>query len=220
MILWLRYFRNLLLRNLQLKVVSLTLAILLWIALNSEPRSEIGLRVPLEFRNSPKEVEVLGETNTVDVRLSASSSIVKRIDASEVTASIDLSDWAAGERTYSLNESNLSVPFGVAVTKITPNKIRLRFEKTERKIVRIQPRILGKPAGDHIVTSIVCEPDRAELEGPASHLAPVEWISTDSLDVSGRSSTISARLHLYVEDPLVRLTADQETRVEITIAPK
>jgi len=220
MILWLRYFRNLLLRNLQLKIVSLTLAILLWIALNIEPRSEIGLRVPLEFRNSPKEVEVLGETNTVDVRLSASSSIVKRIDASEVTASIDLSDWAAGERTYSLSESNLSVPFGVAVTKITPNKIRLRFEKTERKIVRIQPRILGKPAGDQTVISIVCEPDRAELEGPASHLAPVEWISTDSLDVSGRSSTISARLHLYVEDPLVRLTADQETRVEVTITPK
>jgi hypothetical protein len=204
MILWLRYFRNLLLRNLQLKVVSLTLAILLWIVLNSEPRSEIGLRVPLEFRNSPKEVEVLGETNTVDVRLSASSSIVKRIDASEVTASIDLSDWAAGERTYSLSESNLSVPFVLIANHSS-------FEKTERKIVRIQPRILGKPAGDHTVTSIVCEPDRAELEGPASHLAPVAWISTDSLDVSGRSSTFSVRLHLYVEDPLVRLTADQET---------
>ena len=47
MILWLRYFRNLFLRNLQLKVVSLTLAILLWIALNGEPKSEIGLKVPL-----------------------------------------------------------------------------------------------------------------------------------------------------------------------------
>jgi len=130
MILWLRYFRNLLLRNLQLKVVSLTLAILLWIALTGEPKSEIGLKVPLEFRNSPKEVEVLGETNAIDIRLSASSSIVKRIDASEVTASIDLSDWTPGERTYSLGGSNLSVPFGVAVTKITPNKIRLRFEPT------------------------------------------------------------------------------------------
>ena len=135
MIHWLRYFRNLLLRNLQLKVVSLTLAILLWIALNGEPKSEIGLKVPLEFRNSPKGVEVLGETNAVDIRLSASSSIVKRIDASEVTASIDLSDWTPGERTYSLGESNLSVPFGVAVTKIAPNKIRLRFEPTDSKLV-------------------------------------------------------------------------------------
>jgi YbbR domain-containing protein len=220
MIHWLRYFRNLLLRNLQLKVVSLTLAILLWIALNGEPKSEIGLKVPLEFRNSPKEVEVLGETNTVDIRLSASSSIVKRIDASEVTASIDLSDWTPGERTYSLGESNLSLPFGVAVTKITPNKIRLRFEPTDHKIVRINPRILGKPAEGHIVTAVVCQPERAELEGPASHLAPLESISTDSLDVSGKSSTFSVRLHLYVEDPLVRLTANQETLVEVTITPK
>jgi YbbR domain-containing protein len=220
MILWLRYFRNLLLRNLQLKVVSLALAILLWIALNSEPKSEIGLKVPLEFRNSPKGVEVLGETNTVDVRLSASSSIVKRIDASEVTASIDLSDWAAGERTYSLSENNLSVPFGVAVAKITPNKIRLRFEQAGRKIVSVHPRILGKPAEDYIVTAVVCQPDKVELEGPASHLAPLESISTDSLDISGRSSTFSARLHLYIDDPLVRLAADQETRVEVTIAPQ
>ena len=220
MIFWLRYFKNLFLRNLQLKLVSLTLAVLLWIALNGEPKSEIGLKVPLEFRNSPKGVEVLGETNTVDIRLSASSSIVKRIDASEVTASIDLSEWTTGERTYSLSESNISVPFGVAVTKITPNKIRLRFEKTERKIVRVHPRVLGKPAEGHIVTAVVCQPERAELEGPASHLAPLESVSTDSLDVSGRSSTFSARLHLYVEDPLVRLAADQDTRVEVTIAPK
>jgi YbbR domain-containing protein len=220
MIRWLRYFRNLLLRNLRLKVVSLTLAVLLWIALNGEPKSEIGLKVPLEFRNSPKGVEVLGETNTVDIRLSASSSIVKRIDASEVTAFIDLSEWTAGERTYSLSESNLTVPFGVAISKITPNKIRLRFEQTARKIVKVRPRILGKPAEGHTIVAVACQPDQAELEGPASHLSPLESVSTDSLDISGRASTFSARLHLYIEDPLVRLAADQETRVEVTIAPK
>jgi len=220
MILWLRYFRNLLLRNLPLKVVSLTLAVLLWIALNNEPRSEVGLRVPLEFRNSPKGVEVLGDTNTVDIRLSATSSIVKRIDASGVTASIDLSEWTPGERTFSLGASNLTVPFGIAVTKITPNKVRLRFEPTEHKLVRVHPRILGKPAEGFIVTAIICQPDKAELEGPASHLTALESVSTDSLDISGRSSTFSARLHLYIEDPLVRLVADHETQVEVTIAPK
>jgi YbbR domain-containing protein len=220
MILWFRYFRNLLLRNLQLKIVSVTLAVLLWLALNGEPKSEIGLKVPLEFRNSPKGVEVLGETNAVDIRLSASSSIVKRIDASDVTASIDLSEWALGERTYSLGERNFTVPFGVALAKITPNKIRLRFEPTERKSVRVHPRILGKPAEGSIVTAIVCRPDWTELEGPASHLKALESVSTDGLDVSGRSATFSARLHLYVEDPLVRLAADQETQVEVSIAPK
>ena len=91
--------------------------------------------MPLEFRNSPKESKCWERHNAVDVRLSASSSIMKRIDASDVAASIDLSDWELGERTYSLSESNLRIPFGVAVTKITPNKIRLRFEHTQHKMV-------------------------------------------------------------------------------------
>lgn len=220
MIPWLIYFKNLLLRNLQLKVVSVTLAVLLWIALNGEPKSEVGLKVPLEFRNSPKGVEVLGETNTIDIRLSASSSIVKRINAADVIASIDLSEWAPGERTYSLGERNLTVPFGVTVTKITPSKIRLRFEPTERKMVRIHPRLLGKPAEGYVVAEIKCQPDKAELEGPSSHLTGLESASTDSLDISGRSSSFSARLHLYVDDPLVRLPAEQETQVDVAIVPK
>lgn len=217
---WLRYLRNLLLRNLQLKLVSLGLAALLWIALNVEPKSEISLKVPLEFRNTPKGVEVLGGTNTVDVRLSASSSIVKRIDASDVTASLDLSEWSAGERTYSLDSKNLVIPFGVAVTRITPSKIRLRFEPTERKAVTVHARIVGKPALGHAVTAIVCDPAMAELEGPASHLTAIQSVSTDSLDVTGRSSTFSMRLPLYIEDPVVRLAVDQDIRVEVTIVPQ
>lgn len=217
---WLRYLRNLLLRNLQLKLVSLGLAALLWIALNVEPKSEISLKVPLEFINTPKGVEVLGGTNTVDVRLSASSSIVKRIDASDVTASLDLSEWSAGERTYSLDSKNLVIPFGVAVTRITPSKIRLRFEPTERKAVTVHARIVGKPALGHAVTAIVCDPAMAELEGPASHLTAIQSVSTDSLDVTGRSSTFSMRLPLYIEDPVVRLAVDQDIRVKVTIVPQ
>jgi YbbR domain-containing protein len=201
--------------------VSLILALLLWIALNGEPKSEVSFRVPLEFRNSPKNVEVLGEpVNSVDVRVSASSSIVKRIDASDLTVSIDLSDWTFGERTYSLNEENLTVPFGVSVIKIAPSKVRLRFEPTEQKTVKIRPRIIGKPAEGYLVTAVKCSPDKTLLEGPASHLAALESVSTDSLDISGRSSRISARLQLYVEDPLVRIAIQQETLVEVSIAAK
>ena len=188
MILWLRYFRNLLLRNLQLKVVSLTLAILLWIALNGEPKSEIGLKVPLEFRNSPKGVEVLGETNAVDIRLSASSSIVKRIDASEVTASIDLSDWTPGRTHLFAKREQPHCSFWRCryQNHSEQDPLALRTDGSARWS-EVHPRILGKPAEGHtIVTEVVCQPEQAELEGPASHLAALESISTDSLDVSGR----------------------------------
>jgi YbbR domain-containing protein len=221
MIQYLRPLKNLLLRNRQLKLVSLSLALLLWIALNGEPKSEVSFKVPLEFRNSPKTVEILGDTlNWVDVRVSGRSSILKRMEASNLTASIDLSDWSWGERTYSLGEANLTVPFGVTVIKITPNIIRLRFERTERKTVEIRPRVIGSPAEGYRIIGVSCDPDHADLEGPASHLAAVETISTDSLDITGKSSRVTARLHLYVQDPLVRLATRQETLVDVSIAPK
>jgi hypothetical protein len=59
-----------------------------------------------------------------------------------------------------------------------------------------------------------------ELEGPASHLTAIQSVSTDSLDITGRSSTFSTRLPLYIEDPVVRLAANQDVRVEVIIAPQ
>ena len=160
MIRYLRPLRNLVFRNAQLKLVSLTLALLLWIALNGEPKSEVGFKVPLEFRNSPKNIEILGDAvNLIDVRVNARSSIVKRIDASNLTAAIDLSDWALGERTYSLSEANLTVPFGVTVTKVAPSKVRLRFEQTERKTVEVHPRVIGRPAEGHQIVAVTCDPN-------------------------------------------------------------
>ena len=70
-------FRDLLFRNFSLKLTSLLLSLLLWMALNGEPQSEVGFKVPLEFRNTPSKVEVLSDSvNMVDIRVQASTSLV------------------------------------------------------------------------------------------------------------------------------------------------
>ena len=134
-------FRDLLFRNFSLKLTSLLLSLLLWIALNGEPKSEVAFKIPLEFRNTPSKVEVLSDSvNMVDIRVLATSGLVKRINPSEISAIVNLSNWSLGERTYQLTGENIRLPFGATVTKITPNKIRLRFEPTHQKSVEIRPR--------------------------------------------------------------------------------
>jgi hypothetical protein len=57
-------------RNLGLKVLAVILATLLWITVAGEHVVERSLRVPLEFRNVPETLEIVGNTpDTVDVRL-------------------------------------------------------------------------------------------------------------------------------------------------------
>src|SRR5262245_20773016 len=155
----------------------------------------------------------------IDVRLSAPSGMIKRLQASDVTAAIDLSDWSYGEKTYSLSAGNIRIPYGVGVTQITPSKVRLRFEPTQHKTVPIRVRAIGKAADGHRVTSISCNPHLAEIEGAEEHLSAVHSVSTDSVDINGRSETFVKRLNLFVEDPLLRLSTIQQTNVKINIVP-
>ena len=65
-----------------LKIFSLVLATLLWMAVARESSSEIGLDVPLEYRNIPEHLEITGDAaNTVHVRLRGSSNVIKGISA-------------------------------------------------------------------------------------------------------------------------------------------
>jgi hypothetical protein len=44
-------------------------------------------------------------------------------------------------------------------------------------------------------------------------------VSTDSIDINGRSESFVKRVNLFVEDPLLRLSTIQQTNVEINIVP-
>jgi YbbR domain-containing protein len=205
--------------NFHLKLTSVFLAMLLWVTINGEPKSEIKFRIPLEYRNLPPGIEVLDDTvNAVDIRLIAASGMIKRLEASDITATVDLSDWSYGEKTYSISPSNIRTPFGVSVAKITPDKVRLRFEPTEHKTVPIHPRVIGKVAEGHKVSTVRCEPASTQIDGPEGHLSPIRTISTDSIDVSGRSESFAKRVNLFVDDPLVRFSRVQQTTVEVQIA--
>lgn len=218
---YLSALRGYLFRNFSLKLTSLFLSLLLWIALNGEPKSEVGFRVPLEFRNTPSKVEVLSDSvNTVDIRVLASSSLVKRITPSEISATVNLSNWSLGERTYKLTGENIRIPFGAIVTKITPNTIRLRFEPTHQKSVEIRPRIVGRPAGGYSVSLVNCIPPTAEIEGPASHLDNIQFVYTDSVDITDRYSKVARSVQVFAEDPIVRILKQQEVLVEVNIIPK
>ncbi|PYV43260.1 MAG: hypothetical protein DMG06_11305 [Acidobacteria bacterium] len=220
MIRYLYPLKDFFLKNFHLKLISVLLALLLWITINGEPKSEISFKVPLEYRNPPKGIEVMDDTvNAIDIRLSASTSLVKRLEATDITAAIDLSDWNLGEKTYSISNVNIRVPFGVSITKITPNKVRLRFEPTQEKTVDIRPRVIGKVADGYRVDSINCQPSATRIEGPGGRLSAIRFVSTDGIDVSGRAESYKMRVHLFVEDPLVRLSGDQQTSVEVVIVP-
>lgn len=201
--------------NAPLKLLSLGLSVVLWFAIAGEKTSEMGLRVPLELQNFPREMELTGEpANSVEVRLRASPGVIERLGPGEVSARVNLTGFSEGEHIVHLASDAVRVPFGVKVVRINPSILTLNLERTLHKTVPIRPRLLGRPAPGFEVAEVRAMPPRVEMAGPRSRIQPVESAFTEPVSVEGARSTVVAEVTVGLEDPVLRIQGSP--RVEVT----
>lgn len=204
--------------NLALKALSLVLAVLVWFAIAGETASEMGLRVPLELQNMPRDLELTGDAvDAVEVRVRASAGIIHGLNPGDVAAQIDLAGSAEGERIVHLTPDSIRVPFGVKVVKVAPAMLILNFDRTLQKAVPVRPRLVGRPADGYEVAEIVSEPPEVLVAGPKSRVDEVESAFTEPLALDATKETVSDRVTIGLQDPLLRILGSSEVRVTARI---
>jgi len=163
-----------------LKVLAVALATLLWLTVAGEHIVERSLRVPLEFRNIPQELEISGEPPaTVAVRLRGSSALLSRIDPGEIVAVLDLSNARAGSRLLNIRNDEVRVPYGVEVAQVMPGTLSVELEKSARRVVRVLPAVEGDPAPGYVVGRTHTDPGTVEVVGPESRLKQLSNATTE-----------------------------------------
>ena len=207
-------------RHLGLKFLAIALATLLWLTVAGEQVVERGMRIPLEFRNKPADLEVVGEPAAmVDVRLNGSSTLLARMDPGEVVAVLDLSGARPGARMFHLSTASVRLPYGVEVSQITPSTIQLELEKSATRTINIRPAIEGQPAPGFVVGSVVPKPATVEVTGPASRVAQLSEATTEPIPIDGRRETVRDTVNVGVADASLRLTEAREVTVDVEIVP-
>jgi YbbR domain-containing protein len=209
------------LQNWFLKVVSLLLATLLWAAVSKQASSEIGLDVPLEYRNIPSQLEITGDmTNTIQVRLRGSSNVIKGITAKDVSTTIDLGKMRTGEKIVALSPQNVQAPFGAEVIRVNPSTVRFTLERTVTKTVDIVPTIAGQPTNGFDVGQVFVSPNTVEVEGPESRVDTLSSIATTPIRLDRKQSSFEQTADLDVPDPQIRLQHPSAVNVKIEIRRK
>jgi YbbR domain-containing protein len=211
------FLRKYVFYNFTLKVLSLAVAVLLWMAVTRDPVAEVALNVPVEFHNAPEHLEISSETiPQVQVRVRGPVRAVRDISATEVHAVIDLANVQPGERTYDLSPARIHVPDGVQVVQAVPAQIRISFDRRESRQVEVKPRVIGTFASGYRIEKVTALPQSVTIVGPATHVRGVETAITDPVDASGVVGTATFVSHAYVSDPLVRLADPSPIRVTVT----
>ncbi|HJR57977.1 MAG TPA: CdaR family protein [Vicinamibacterales bacterium] len=207
-------------RNPGLKIMSVLLASALWFIVAGEQNVERTLRVPLEFRNTPVHLEILGDPpTTIDIRVRGSSALLSRIDAGEVVAMIDLAGARQGSRLFHLRTDEVRVPYGVDVLQLTPATIALELEQSARRALRIQPAIEGEPAPGFVTGTVTSDPASVEVVGPESHIKGLTSATTETVSIAGRRENFSDTVTVGVSDAAVRLVEPKSATVSVEIVP-
>jgi YbbR domain-containing protein len=207
-------------RHLGLKVLSIALAVVLWLTVSGEHVAERNLRVPLEFRNLPPQLEITGETiSTVDVRLRGSSAILGRLDAGEVVAVLDLSGGRPGPRLFHLRNDQVRTPFGVEVAQVIPSTISLELEQAASRVVPVIPAVHGEPAPGYVVGRRTAEPATVTVVGPESHIKQLSEATTEPVSVAGSKEKVRDVVTVGVADAALRLQSPQSATVIVEVVP-
>jgi YbbR domain-containing protein len=213
--------RHWIVHNWPLKVVSLLLATLLWAAVSNQESSEIGLEVPLEYRNIPERLEITGDTTTtVQVRLRGPANVIKGITAKDVATTLDVGKMGTGEKIVALSPQNVQVPFGAEVIRVNPSNVRFTLERTVVKTVEVIPAVTGQPAEGFEIGQVLVRPNTIEVEGPESRVNTLSSIATIPIRVDRRQLPIEQAADLDVPDPQIRLQHPSPVNVRVEIHRK
>ncbi|MEE2821584.1 MAG: CdaR family protein [Acidobacteriota bacterium] len=206
--------KDLLVSNIELKVGSLLLAILLWFQIAGQPVQRT-LLLPVEFVNIPSEMEITNDyEREVEVVIRARSTA--SFDERELAVVVDLRGIEPGvERSFPLNsERILNRPYDVDVLGFTPARIRLQLDRTIGKTIKVTPQLLGDPADGFEVTSV--ETQVVTVRGPESRVVNVNEVQAEPINIEGLSSSIVREVSMDTYGSGVRIDPPS-TVIVITI---
>jgi YbbR domain-containing protein len=203
-----------------LKLLSVALATLLWLTVAGDHLVERSMKVPLEFRNLPSQLEIVGDPpTTVDVRLRGSSALLGRIEPREIVAVLNLAGARPGSRMFHMLKDDVRTPYGVEIAQIVPGTLGLELEKIGRRTLPIKPVLDGEPAPGFVTGRVTSDPATVEVAGPESRLKQLTEATTEPVEVTGSRVRVKDIVTVGITDSAVRLVQPQNATVVVEVLP-
>jgi YbbR domain-containing protein len=117
--------------NLGWKLLSVLLAVLLWIAVEGEPELVTVQSVPVFYRNvEPSLALVSNPPATVRIELRGASDVLGPDNLSNVALLLDLAgETEPGEKVFPISGANVSLPAGVRFVRSDPSQLQLHLDR-------------------------------------------------------------------------------------------
>lgn len=183
--------------NMGLKVISLALAIVLWLYVTAQQLEVQTFKVPIELVNIPDGLVLTGKTfEDADVSIKgARIDLLKLRLFGKLKAVVDCSDAKVGRVNMHLSPAALTLPEDFDIRNVSidnPRIIVLEFEKLVTKSVPVKIAYRGQVPKDIIIRGKpIIVPEKVEIRGPKRVVSSISVVSTEEIDLRGRKKKFS-----------------------------
>lgn len=204
--------------NRGLKLVSLLIALVLWMRVAGSEGAEGQYKAAFVLTNVPKSLVLVGDMpENLSVRISGPRAVVSALDERSLNFSLDLSGMQEGINSFELTPSGLNLPRGAEVIQMSPSKIKLQADRKIRKTIPVNPRLVGVPAKGFAVDSVDCEPSQVEVEGAERNIRETKSVFTELIDVSGITEDAERSAEVAIYGTGLRLPDKKSVRVALKV---
>jgi YbbR domain-containing protein len=208
-------------RNLGLKIAALVLGALVWLTVSGPQVERVLHTVPVMYRNLPANLQIVDQTQSVDVHVRGVDNLVSRLQpGTDVRVEVDLAGQAAGTLVLPVRMEQVVAPIGIEVRQVDPGALTLTLEKAGVLDIPIRPMVEGEPKPGFVIGEVSVEPASIAIIGPERRLRETRSALTERVLIDGADRTVTQMVSVAVLDKELRLREPRLVRVTVRIDPE
>ena len=198
-------FKEWLLKDWGLKIISIILAVLiwfLWIQIENPTKSKDFSNIKVTITNEDeldlenKVYKVLNNSDTIRVTVTAPKTVIDSLTADDIIAEADASDLEGGEIPIRLS---LAGDFTYDSIKGSGDTLTFSIEDRARKYINLYSNAEGEVADNYYYNGTTLAQNMIEISGPESEVSRVSY-GRVNIDISGASVPLSANMEIELCD--------------------
>ena len=192
--------KNWFLKNIDIKLLSLFLAIILWlyIAGGENPIVENFIDISLTQNNLSEDLVIKEFPVNVSIGIKGPKNIINNISSHHINGIVDFSEISK-EGLYKL-KVEVAVPKGTQITRIIPSEIKVEVEKVLTKEVEVGYSLIGIPEkGFSLADEPQFNPSKVKIISAQSVLEGVKQ-TICAIDISGIKEDLNRKIKVKAVD--------------------
>ncbi|RPI77041.1 MAG: DisA protein [Desulfobacteraceae bacterium] len=178
----------------------------IWFSFTQGLDTLITLEIPIEYMNRNPQMEIMNTSiNTVNLNLSGSGPLIKSIQPQHIHARLDLAKAVAGLNAYTLTPENITLPPGVILKTIHPQKVVVTLDALVKKELPVQVDWSGTLPENLILERVKCTPESVIVGGGSLALKKMTTIYTRPIRLENIRESGLITIGLVLDDKVAQI---------------